>query len=177
MCNPGSRSKLEPRYREPKRQHNWNPSRAKAEPRKNPSRTQLEPTSTYLPCYASASRAPTDNVLFSFMGKLSHSVVNTPPKSKQKEWRASCFVFREIRVGCNTRRASCSFTGKWSHAVVNRTAEIAKKLASVLCCLRLINRSWHVAAHQGARSRKPQDTKKSAETELALSASASFVWN
>ena len=157
MCNPGSRSKLEPRYREPKRQHNWNPSKAKAEPRKNPSRTQFEPT--YLPCCASASREPpTDNVLFSFMGKLSHSVVNTPPKSKQKNCERPVLFLGEIRVGCNTRRASCSFTGKWSHAVVNRTAEIAKKLASVLCCLRLINRSWHVAANQGARSRKPQGT-------------------
>ena len=160
MCNPGSRSKLEPRYREPKRQHNWNPSRAKAETRKNPSRTQLEPTSTYLPCYASASRAPTDNVLFSFMGKLSHSVVNTPPKSKQKNGERPVLFLGEIRVGCNTRRASCSFTGKWSHAVVNRTAEIAKKkMASVLCCfLRLIKRSWPVAANQGARSRKPRGT-------------------
>ena len=160
MCNPGSRSRLEPRYREPKRPHNWNPSRAKAETRKNPSRTQLEPTSTYLPCYASASRAPTDNVLFSFMGKLSHSVVNTPPKSQKQKWRASCFVFRGNSSWMQHTACVLFFTGKWSHAVVNRTAEIAKKkMASVLCCfLRLINRSWPVDANQGARSRKPRGT-------------------
>ena len=61
------------------------------------------------------------------MGKLSHSVVNTPPKSKQTNGERPVLFLGEIRVGCNTRRASCSFTGKWSHAVVNRTAEIAKK--------------------------------------------------
>ena len=85
---PGDREPCATRGRDP----SWNPdivnpsgntNGTQVKPRQNPGRTQFEPT--YLPCCASASREPpTDNVLFSFMGKLSHSVVNTPPNSKQK---------------------------------------------------------------------------------------------